>query len=213
MLKVVDDPNELVPALLKPDSVPEFVLSLVLSGEIILCLSEPVAIEYEKVLKRPKFKKPAQGKVEELLSRLRSEAHRVDPKSASSSPGPMPKITSSWNAPLEAKADFLITGNTKHFPPGKFKETVILNPAQFLPVAARLLDLWSLLRDLLPQGADSAALLRLSHPKRRLADTSALHHNAERVADETAGKFGRRGVAPDGHIGGFSRRMGADSTR
>jgi predicted nucleic acid-binding protein len=44
MLKVVVDTNVLVSALLKPDSVPELVLSLVLSGEIVLCLSEPIAI-------------------------------------------------------------------------------------------------------------------------------------------------------------------------
>ncbi|MGC8495033.1 MAG: PIN domain-containing protein [Syntrophobacteraceae bacterium] len=37
MLKVVVDTNVLVSALLKPDSVPELVLSLVLSGKIILC--------------------------------------------------------------------------------------------------------------------------------------------------------------------------------
>ena len=45
MIRVVLDTNVLVSALLKPDSVPDLILSLVLSGEIILCLSEPIAFE------------------------------------------------------------------------------------------------------------------------------------------------------------------------
>ncbi|MGC8495032.1 MAG: PIN domain-containing protein [Syntrophobacteraceae bacterium] len=81
-------------------------------------------------MNRPKFKKLDQGKVKELLSRLRSEAHRVDPED-----------NKFLECAVEAEADFLITGNTKHFPPGKFQETVILNPTQFLPVAAGMLDL------------------------------------------------------------------------
>ena len=32
----------------------------------------------------------------------------------------------------EAKADFLITGNTKHFPSEKFQKTRIVSPAEFL---------------------------------------------------------------------------------
>jgi putative PIN family toxin of toxin-antitoxin system len=141
MLKVVVDTNVLVSAILKPDSVPELVLSLVLSGEIVLCLSEPIATEYEEVLKRPKFKKLDQGKVKELLSRLRSEAHWVDPKIRLLVTRADPEDNKFLECAVEAEADFLITGNTKHFPPGKFQETVIVNPAQFLPVVARLLDL------------------------------------------------------------------------
>ena len=62
MLRVVIDTNVLVSALLKPDSVPELILSFILEGEIVLCLSEPIATEYEEVLKREKFKKLDQGK-------------------------------------------------------------------------------------------------------------------------------------------------------
>ena len=57
MFKVVIDTNVLVSALLKPDSVPELILSLILEGEMVLCLSEPIATEYEEVLEREKFKK------------------------------------------------------------------------------------------------------------------------------------------------------------
>jgi predicted nucleic acid-binding protein len=33
---------------------------------------------------------------------------------------------------LEAEADFLITGNTKHFPHGKFRNIQIVTPKEFL---------------------------------------------------------------------------------
>lgn len=141
MLKVVADTNVLVSALLKPDSVPELVVSLVLSGEIVLCLSEPIAIEYEEVLKRPKFKKLDQGKVKELLSRLRAEALWVDPQIRLHVAKSDPEDNKFLECAVEAEANFLITGSLKHFPPGKFRGTVILNPAQFLPVAARTLGL------------------------------------------------------------------------
>ena len=77
MLKVVIDTNVLVSALLKPDSVPELILSLILEGEMVLCLSEPIATEYEEVLKREKFKKLDPKKVKALLSRLQSQARWV----------------------------------------------------------------------------------------------------------------------------------------
>jgi len=141
MLKVVIDTNVLVSALLKPDSVPELILSLILEGEIVLCLSEPIAAEYEEVLKREKFKKLNQRKVRELLSRLRSLAQWVAPKIHLQVISADPEDNKFLECADEAGADFLVTGNVKHFPPEKFKETIILNPAQFLSVMAKMLDL------------------------------------------------------------------------
>ncbi len=140
MLKVVIDTNVLVSALLKPDSVPELIFSLVLSGEIVLCLTEPIAVEYEEVLKREKFKKLDQRKVRELLSRLRSLAHWVTPKIHLQVTLADPEDNKFLECADEAGADFLVTGNVKHFPAGKFKETIILNPAQFLSVMAKMLN-------------------------------------------------------------------------
>ncbi len=141
MLKVVIDTNVLVSALLKPDSVPDLILSLVLEGEIILCLSEPIATEYEEVLRREKFKKLNQRKVRELLSRLRSQAQWVEPKIHLQVTLADPEDSKFLECAEEAGANFLVTGNVKHFPAGKFKKTLILNPAQFLSVMAKVLDL------------------------------------------------------------------------
>ncbi len=80
MLKVVIDTNVLISALLKPDSVPELILSLILDEEPVLCLSEQIFTEYEEVLRREKFKKLNEKKVRQLLSRLSSQAQWVSPR-------------------------------------------------------------------------------------------------------------------------------------
>ena len=56
MIKVVIDTNILVSALLKPDSPPDLIISLVLGKQVVFCLSEPIAAEYQEVLSREKFK-------------------------------------------------------------------------------------------------------------------------------------------------------------
>ena len=140
MLRVVIDTNVLVSALLKPDSVPGLIFSLVLEGELILCLSEPIATEYEEVLQREKFKKLNQKKVKALLSRLKSQAEWAEPKVHLNITKADPEDNKFLEWAEEAGADFLVTGNTKHFPPGKYKGTIILTPVGFLSVMAKMLN-------------------------------------------------------------------------
>jgi putative PIN family toxin of toxin-antitoxin system len=64
-------------SLLKRGDVPEAIVSRVLEREIVLCVTEPMAVEYEEILKRGKFKKLDQRKVRELLFLLRSQGRRV----------------------------------------------------------------------------------------------------------------------------------------
>ena len=141
MLRVVIVTNVLVSALLKPDSVPELILSLILGEEIILCLSDEIALEYEEVLQREKFKALNQKKVRTLLSRLRSQAHWVEPKVHLQVAKSDPEDNKFLECAQEAEADFFVTGNIKHFPPGKFKDTIILRPAEFLSVIAKMIEL------------------------------------------------------------------------
>jgi putative PIN family toxin of toxin-antitoxin system len=103
-----------------------------------LCLSKPIATEYEEVLKREKFRKLNHRKVRELLSRLRSQAEWVASKTPPKVSLPDPDDNKFLECAEEAGADFLITGNIKHFPPGKFKVTRVLNPAQFLSIMAQV---------------------------------------------------------------------------
>jgi len=137
MIKVVIDTNVLVSALLKPDSVPELVISLVLENQLILCLTEPIVAEYEEVLDRPKFKKLDRHKVKSLISRLKDQARWVEPKTRLHVTKHDPEDNKFLECALAVGADFLITGNTKHFPPKRFKKTLIMSPAEFLSVIAK----------------------------------------------------------------------------
>ena len=140
MLRVVIDTNVLVSALLKPDSLPELILSLILEGEMVLCLSEPIVTEYEEVLRREKFRKLDRRKVKTLLARLKSKAQWVEPGARLHVTRVDPEDNKFLECAQEAGADFFVTGNIKHFPSGKFKGTIILNPVKFLSVMAKMLN-------------------------------------------------------------------------
>jgi uncharacterized protein len=141
MLRVVLDTNVLVSALLKPDSTPELVISLILEKQALLCLSDAIAVEYDEVLRRPKFKSLDPNKVESFLYQLKAKARLVSPKIYLDIVETDPGDNKFLECAQEAKADFLITGNTKHFPFKKFKKTRIVSPAEFLTVIAKKLPM------------------------------------------------------------------------
>jgi uncharacterized protein len=136
MLKVVIDTNILVSALLKPDSTPELIISLVLEKQVVFCLSEPIAAEYEEVLSREKFKSLDRRKVKTLLTRLQARARWVKPDVYVDIIPNDREDNKFLECAQEAKADFLITGKTRHFPFKKFEKTRIVSPAEFLSVIA-----------------------------------------------------------------------------
>ena len=80
MLKLVIDTNVVISSLLKPESNPAFVLSLILEGVCKLCLTEKIFTEYEEVLGRGKFKNLETASVSAFLLKLRSKAFWVVPK-------------------------------------------------------------------------------------------------------------------------------------
>jgi putative PIN family toxin of toxin-antitoxin system len=105
------------------------VLDLALSGKLRMFVSEAILAEYESVLRRPKFRlKPAS--VSRSLRLLRSAARTVAPYrqiNISRDPGD--------NRFLEcaeaAKADYLVTGNKRHFPK-HWRQTLIVNARELL---------------------------------------------------------------------------------
>ncbi len=87
---------------------------LAFRGEIALYVSSPVLREYEEVLCRPRFKlKPHQ--IDSALREIRKVGHLVQPAHTLSI-----STHDSDNRFLEcakaADADYLVTGNTRHFP-------------------------------------------------------------------------------------------------
>jgi uncharacterized protein len=141
MLRVVLDTNVLVSALLKPHSTPELVIPLILEKQVILYLSEAIAVEYDEVLMLPKFRSLDPNKVESFLHRLKAEAWLVSPKIHLDIVETDLGDNKFLECAEEAKADFLITGNTQHFPFKKFQKTRIVSPAEFLAVITKKLPM------------------------------------------------------------------------
>jgi uncharacterized protein len=134
ILRAVYDTNVLVSAALKPGSVPATLVALALEQRLQLYLSPPIFREYRDVLLRPKFGFEAR-RVEALLDDLCRVALLVEPAM---------RITAASDeadnrfleCAREAQADYLITGNTRHFPTPAFEGTRILEPASFARVLA-----------------------------------------------------------------------------
>ena len=128
-IRVVLDTNVVVSAHLNSEGYERSVLDLALSGKLRMFVSEAILREYESVLRRPKFRlKPLH--VSRSLRLLRSAARLVAPYgqlNIARDPGD--------NRFLEcaeaAKADYLVTGNKRHFPK-QWRQTLIVNARELL---------------------------------------------------------------------------------
>ncbi|MBW1838195.1 MAG: putative toxin-antitoxin system toxin component, PIN family [Deltaproteobacteria bacterium] len=139
MLKMVLDTNVVISALLKTQSTPALIVSLALQGRIIFCLSENIFNEYEGVLAREKFKALNSRQVKRLLAELKNKALFVVPEKKLEIIKEDPEDNMFLECALEAEADFLITGNKKHFPFKTFKGISVVSPGEFINVVAEFL--------------------------------------------------------------------------
>lgn len=139
MLKVVLDTNIIVSAFHTKDGSPALILSLVLDGQLKPCLSDDIFTEYREVLSRDRFKYLDQVAVRKVLSELKKKALMVCPKTTLDLTKDDPEDNKFLESALEAKADFIITGNAKHFPFKKFRKTHIVTPSEFVQAIAKLI--------------------------------------------------------------------------
>jgi putative PIN family toxin of toxin-antitoxin system len=129
-LRVVLDTNVVVSAVLKLGSLEAQIVDLVARRELRLYVSRAIQEEYDEVLARPKFTSIDPKRVSLFLGLLKAEATVVaPPHRITESPD------ESDNRFLEcaesAEADYLITGNKRHFPE-RWKSTRIVNAREFL---------------------------------------------------------------------------------
>ena len=136
-MRVVYDTNVLVSAALKPGSIPASLVALALAGRVQLCVSPPILAEYREVLSRQKFGFEAH-RIDALLADLVRVALIVDP-TVQLALAPDEPDNRFLECALEARADFLVTGNLRHFPVSAFEGIVILEPARFAQVLAERL--------------------------------------------------------------------------
>jgi putative PIN family toxin of toxin-antitoxin system len=132
-LRLVIDTNILVSAALKPDGLQRTVLLLATSKPATLYISEAILAEYREVLARPELK-IRRGLRQQLLQLIVSHSHLVKPSR-------ILRVTRDPddNKFLEcadaARADYLVTGNQRHFP-RFWKNTKVITSREFIGIVA-----------------------------------------------------------------------------
>ena len=129
MIRVVLDTNVLVSANLSDAGLEALVVSLALNRKIQLHVSEPILQEYERVLRYPRLRFEP-GQVARFLARLRRGSVLVMPTRAVSA-SPDEADNRFLECAEAASADFLVTGNKKHFPK-RWKSTEVVNTRELL---------------------------------------------------------------------------------
>jgi putative PIN family toxin of toxin-antitoxin system len=137
-LKVVYDTNVIISAALKPGSIPASLVALTMARQVRLFVSPAIWEEYATVLKRPKFGfSPAA--VDAFLRDLKRAAIMACPTQTVSV-----ARDEADNRFLEcaqkARADYLVTGNKRHFPTPAFEGIAIVSPGEFARVVAERLS-------------------------------------------------------------------------
>lgn len=132
-LRLVLDTNVVVSAALKPEGLQRTVVLLALTKPARWYVSEAVLTEYRLVLARPELQ-IRKGLQQQLLQLISSRSHMI-------SPGrplhitPDPGDNRFLECADSARADYLVTGNLRHFP--KFwKRTKIISSQEFISIVA-----------------------------------------------------------------------------
>jgi putative PIN family toxin of toxin-antitoxin system len=133
MIRVVLDTNVIVSALLRPDGLQAVVLLLALRGDVELCVSEEILAEYDKVLRRPRFELQPR-EIDRSLAAIRAASRVVHPTTRLTE-SPDESDNRIYECADAAAADFIVTGNTKHFKKA-YKHTQIVNGRQLLDLLA-----------------------------------------------------------------------------
>lgn len=131
MTPVVLDTNVLVSGLLVPGSPPARILQQFRNGKWSLVVSPAIIEEYGRVLRRRRFGFSLE-KVESVLAEIQSRAWVVIPSQRFDAIPQDPPDNEFLDVAFEAKAGYLISGDSHLLDLGSFRGTSILSPARFL---------------------------------------------------------------------------------
>lgn len=132
-LRLVIDTDVVVSAALKPEGFERTVVLLAMTKPARWYVSEAILAEYAVVLGRPELK-IRKGLRRQLLQLIRNHARVVtQPPLPAVTPDPADIIF--LECADRARADYLVTGNLRHFP-RFWKGTKVINAREFLSVVA-----------------------------------------------------------------------------
>jgi putative PIN family toxin of toxin-antitoxin system len=131
-VKIVLDTNVLVSGLLSPFGPPGRIVQVAAAGDLSLCFDARILAEYREVLLRPAFSFPAHH-VQALLEQIRAAGVAV---TAAPLPRPLPDPDDDafLEVAISAAAEFLVTGNPRHFPARQRAGIRVASPAEFLDI-------------------------------------------------------------------------------
>ncbi len=132
-LRLVIDTNIIVSAALKPDGLQRTVFLLAITRPARLYVSAAIVAEYREVLSRRELK-IRKGLREQLLQLIAGRSHKVTPSrtiQATRDPDDN-KFVECADA---ARADYLVTGNQRHFP-AFWKKTKVITSREFISIVA-----------------------------------------------------------------------------
>jgi uncharacterized protein len=131
-LRLVVDTNIIVSAALKPEGLQRTVVLLALTKPARLYISSSILAEYRDVLARPELE-IRRGLRRQLLQLIQNHAHAVSP-SRRIRVANDPDDDMFLECADAARADYLVTGNTRHFP-RFWKKTKVITSREFLSLA------------------------------------------------------------------------------
>jgi putative PIN family toxin of toxin-antitoxin system len=132
-LRLVIDTDVLVSAALKADSLQRTTFLLAITKPARLYVSAPILQEYGDVLSRPELS-IRRGLRLQLMQLIKNHGHLVVPSRRL-------EVTNDPDDNIfvecadAARADYLVTGNRRHFP-AFWKNTKIITPREFVSLAA-----------------------------------------------------------------------------
>jgi uncharacterized protein len=132
-LRLVIDTNVLISAAIKPAGLQRTVLLLAITKPARLYVSRPILNEYSEVLARPELR-IRKGLRQQLLQLIKNRCYTVAPTRRL-------EVTSDHDDNIfvecadAARADYLVTGNQKHFP-RFWKKTKVITPREFISLVA-----------------------------------------------------------------------------
>lgn len=130
-MKVVLDTNVIISAAISLTGPPAKILQLLYEKKLQLIIDIKIFTEYQRVLKYPKFNF-SESKINKFLDFFYFHSTLVQSSSLNlphKFPDPDDKIF--YEAFVNGQADYLITGNLKHFPKNNSK---IVSPKDFLDI-------------------------------------------------------------------------------
>ena len=132
-VRIVIDTNIVVSAALKPDGLQRTVLLMAITKPARLYVSDAILAEYREVLSRSELR-IRKGLRQQLLQLVRSHAHLVAPLH-SLQVSKDPDDNKFIECADAAQADYLVTGNQRHFP-RFWKKTKVITSREFINIVA-----------------------------------------------------------------------------